>query len=594
MNYRLPLLTTLLLLLLSSFTRAQEQDTAFKKLHAEYMKLYNSPQPSDRFYEISQQLMEYYKEQDNTDGYYKVRINEALYDTEHGFTFRAIKKANATLQDMKQEHIKQYSIVYIVLGTLFDNRGNYRLANDYYLKALKSADPQDEGTLISIYTRLASLKSTREPKEAWEWNEKFKVLAKPTPDYYKVYLILKGQICFFLEDKKRFEDNYRELERFIRQHPDQNWDGTLLTQTMHEVFTGQYEKALETMKKDTISSDVFNNLDIRIKAFQLMGMGQEALATVNKRRDVRDSLNSNMIFDNINEINGEMELLKLNEKAAKEREIWLAAVIVLLLAALSLIIWRHLTRRRYQKKLLKQNKKLEVALSRAEESDRMKDSFIEHVSHEIRTPLNVITGYAQIVTNPDYKLDEESRNRMLNDISKNTTEITYIVNELLEVAQDESREHYLKDDVVVVNKICRKMLEQAEKKNQGHLKMTFDTLLPDDFTIRSNERALEKLLEQLLNNAMKFTKEGSVELKVHESPDYGLVRFVVTDTGIGIAKQYQEHVFERFFKADPFKQGFGLGLTMSRKIAELLDGSLELDKEYSTGARFILSLPVED
>lgn len=594
MNYRLPLLTTLLLLLLSSFTRAQEQDTAFKKLHAEYMKLYNSPQPSDRFYEISQQLMEYYKGQDNTDGYYKVRINEALYDTEHGFTFRAIKKANATLQDMKQEHIKQYSIVYIVLGTLFDNRGNYRLANDYYLKALKSADPQDEGTLISIYTRLASLKSTREPKEAWEWNEKFKVLAKPTPDYYKVYLILKGQICFFLEDKKRFEDNYRELERFIRQHPDQNWDGTLLTQTMHEVFTGQYEKALETMKKDTISSDVFNNLDIRIKAFQLMGMGQEALATVNKRRDVRDSLNSNMIFDNINEINGEMELLKLNEKAAKEREIWLAAVIVLLLAALSLIIWRHLTRRRYQKKLLKQNKKLEVALSRAEESDRMKDSFIEHVSHEIRTPLNVITGYAQIVTNPDYKLDEESRNRMLNDISKNTTEITYIVNELLEVAQDESREHYLKDDVVVVNKICRKMLEQAEKKNQGHLKMTFDTLLPDDFTIRSNERALEKLLEQLLNNAMKFTKEGSVELKVHESPDYGLVRFVVTDTGIGIAKQYQEHVFERFFKADPFKQGFGLGLTMSRKIAELLDGSLELDKEYSTGARFILSLPVED
>lgn len=591
MNYKLPLLTILLLLLTGASAAKDDQDTTFQHLRLEYLKLYNSPQQSERFYDLSQQLMNHFQQEGNLKSYYKIRINEALYDTEHGSIYRAVKKANDILEDMKKDQIKEYGIVYTVLGTIFDTRGNYRMAGQYYRKALDAADKNDKGTLVSIYSRLSSLKSTREPKEAWEWNEQFGKMAADTPEHYKVYLVLKAQICFFLEDKQQFEDNYQKLEDFMQQHPQLDQNGMLLTKMMHEVVTGQYDKALQTMKADSIPHNAFDQLDIRIKAYQLMGMGEEALAVVNLRRDYRDSLNSDMIFDNINEINGEMELAKLNEKAAKEREMWLIVVIVLLLAALGLIIWRHLTRHRYRKKLIKQNKELEIALSRAEESDRMKDSFIEHVSHEIRTPLNIITGYAQIVTNPNYGLKEEERNRMLSDISKNTTELTYIVNELLEVAQNESREHYPTDDTIAVNSFCRKMLEKAEMKNNGRLELKFVTQLSDDYTFNSNEPVLGKVLEQLLSNALKFTKEGWVELKVHESPDLGLVRFIVTDTGIGIPAQYQEKIFERFFKVDTFKQGFGLGLTISRKIASLLGGSLALDKEYSGGARFILSLP---
>jgi signal transduction histidine kinase len=241
--------------------------------------------------------------------------------------------------------------------------------------------------------------------------------------------------------------------------------------------------------------------------------------------------------------------------------------------------------------LSKQNKQLEIALSRAEESDRMKDSFIEHVSHEIRTPLNIITGYAQIITNPEYELDDEERNRMLNDINKNTSKITYIVNELLEIAEDDSKQHYPKNDLIAVNEFCRKIMDYAERINSGRLKMLFNSELTDDFSFYSNRHVLEKVIEQLLNNAIKFTHTGFVELKVHESPDHGVVRFIVTDSGIGIAEENQEHVFDRFFKEDPFKQGFGLGLTMCRKMAILLGGSLFLDKEYKAGARFILTLP---
>lgn len=203
-----------------------------------------------------------------------------------------------------------------------------------------------------------------------------------------------------------------------------------------------------------------------VKAYEMMGRSDLALKEVNKRRDVRDSLNSDMLFNNINEINAEMGIAKLNEKAAKEREMWLAVVIILLVSALGLVISRSLMRRKMEKKLRQQNKDLKVALSRAEESDRMKTSFIEHVSHEIRTPLNVITGYAQIVSNPDYTLNQELRDKMLSEINHNTMEITDIVNELLEVAQDESKEYYVKEDAIAVNELAKQLLASAEKKTR--------------------------------------------------------------------------------------------------------------------------------
>ena len=134
-------------------------------------------------------------------------------------------------------------------------------------------------------------------------------------------------------------------------------------------------------------------------------------------------------------------------------------------------------------------------------------------------------------------------------------------------------------------------MKWAEQGNHEHLRLTFDTELSDDFTFCTNLRALEKVMEQLMSNALKFTQEGGINLRVHQSPDHGMIRFIVTDTGIGIAKEHRQHIFERFFKVDSFKQGFGLGLTMSQKMAILLDGSLFLDNTYTNGSRFILTLP---
>lgn len=87
-------------------------------------------------------------------------------------------------------------------------------------------------------------------------------------------------------------------------------------------------------------------------------------------------------------------------------------------------------------------------------------------------------------------------------------------------------------------------------------------------------------------------KRDRWSLFVHESPDHGCIRFIVTDTGVGIPKDQQEKVFERFYKIDSFQQGFGIGLSLSRKIPTQLGGSLAIDKNYENGARMVLTLPI--
>ena len=585
------LMLAVTLLLCCPLLAQENKDSVFQQLRKTYLMLYNEPDKEAEFYEASEKMKTYYLQHDQLDSYYKCRINEALYDSERGYTYRAVKKANNTLEDMKKDNIKQYQVVYTVLGSIFDERGNYRMAEQYYRDALKNAAPKDTGSLIGIYSRLADLKSTREPQEAWQWNEKFGSLVVNNPDFYKVYLILKGQISFFLADRNKFDQAYQEMKHLLIQHPEVNELGTKSMQLMHEVLHGHYDEALTIIREDTLNQDDLNQLDIHIKAYEMMGMERMAMEQVDKRRNLRDSLNSNMLFDNINEINAELGVFKLNQEAAREREIWLGAVIILLLLGLALVISRYLMRRRYQKRLLKQNRELEIALDRAQESDRMKSSFIEHVSHEIRTPLNVITGFAQVITNPVYELNEEERNVMLNDISKNTLEITNIVNELLEVAEDESKEHYQQNDDIRIEQMCKDMMTRMEVFNNGKLQMRFHSMIDNKLTIHSNRNALEKILSQLMKNAIKFTEKGTVELQVRERAANGGIEFAVTDTGIGIPEEYHEKVFERFFKVDSFKQGMGLGLTTSRKMAELLGGTLDVDSNYRKGARFLLVVP---
>ena len=103
--------------------------------------------------------------------------------------------------------------------------------------------------------------------------------------------------------------------------------------------------------------------------------------------------------------------------------------------------------------------------------------------------------------------------------------------------------------------------------------------------------AIQKILTRLMSNALKFTEQGSIKIRLRINNEE--LSIAIEDTGIGIPPEHQEKIFERFYKVDSFKQGIGLGLTVARRTAELLDGTLTLDGTYTSGARFVLTLPVE-
>lgn len=570
---------------------AEEKDSAYMALYRHYYQLFDTDS-TEEFYKTSELMQERYVEKGNILSYYKIRQNEIFYDADHGEFYKAIKKANDLLEEMKGSETKHYELPYMSLGSIFDQRGNYRIAVHYYQEALNNISPEDSTGLAHIYSQLASVNLTRNAEKAWKWTRCLASVISHDSLYYKTYLTLKGQIYFFCGEKDDFFKNKCEFDDFLKRMPSLDANGEQVMKIMDNAFNGKFDEALHLLNEKTQDYDDIGRCDIRIRIYEMMGHNDLALRETKIRRDLRDSLSNDLLFNNLNEINAAIGVAKLNEKVAKEREFQIDAVILLLLIAIGLTISRYISQRRYQKKIEKQNEQLEITIDEAKESERMKDIFIKHISHEIRSPLNVITGYAQLITNPAFELETKERNKMVQAIGRNTIAITDIVNDLLEISQEESKERYRKDDHIAINDFCRQILEETEEVNKGRLKLSFQTTLPDDFTIQSNQGSIERILRQLLGNALKFTEHGQVELSIYESHDSGSVHFAVTDTGIGIPEEQQEQVFTQFYKLDMSKQGLGIGLSMSRKIATLLGGNLVIDKNYHSGTRMVLSIPI--
>jgi signal transduction histidine kinase len=459
----------------------------------------------------------------------------------------------------------------------------------YSDKAISLVAPKDTIGMIGALLGKANLETSVHPDEAIALVDRCQPLCKDFPSHYSYGQTMKALAYFFKNDPKSFfllQEEYNTYKAANKLQDDQN-DG--IFQTINAVFTGNYEEAIRLIQDKSLYSENMGHFDMLIQLYQLRGDKNMVIRQLQRKINAVDSLNANFIHENMNEMNAEMEVYKAQQQVIRTRLYWLTAVVVLLIAIIALLFWRYFTRRRYQKKILQQNEQLEIALSEAKESDRMKTAFVQHISHEIRTPLNIITGFAQVVSNPDYELSKEDRNRIMADISHNTTEITNFVNELLELSESESQSVYQLDDDVDVPTICQEAIEASETANQGRLVLSVNSELPEGYRLKSNAAAIRKILDRLMSNALKFTVNGSVTIRLKS--EKGQLKIEVEDTGKGIPHDQQERVFERFYKIDSFVQGMGLGLTVARRSAQLLGGTLTIDPTYTTGCRFVITLP---
>ncbi len=256
---------------------------------------------------------------------------------------------------------------------------------------------------------------------------------------------------------------------------------------------------------------------------------------------------------------------------------------------------------------LSEQKRIEAELvaakERAESADRAKSIFLANMSHEIRTPLGAIIGFAELLL--DENQSKETRDANLETIIKNGRHLTRIINDILDLSKIDSEAFRVTQQEFSLRELMedlRALLGTQALEKSLELRILVETELPE--RIRSDAGRIKQVLVNIIGNAIKFTQNGRVEIRIRGNPIEGedgrrwQLEWLIDDTGIGIRPEERERLFKAFAQAQPsiarMYGGTGLGLHLSRKLAQALGGELVLTKsECGKGSQFCFSIPVE-
>ena len=236
---------------------------------------------------------------------------------------------------------------------------------------------------------------------------------------------------------------------------------------------------------------------------------------------------------------------------------------------------------------------LVIAKERAEESDRLKSAFLANMSHEIRTPMNGILGFSELLKTPGLTGDEQQK--YIRIIEKSGTRMLNIINDIIDISKIEAGLIKLELKETNINEQIEFIYTffKPEVETKG-MKLSFNNhLTAKEATIKTDTEKLYAILSNLVKNAIKYTKEGAIEfgyLKKDEN-----LEFYVKDTGIGIQKDRQSAIFERFIQADiedrDARQGAGLGLSITKSYVEMCGGKIWVESEEGLGSTFYFAIP---
>ena len=246
-------------------------------------------------------------------------------------------------------------------------------------------------------------------------------------------------------------------------------------------------------------------------------------------------------------------------------------------------------------KLYQANQELLKTKERAEESDRLKSAFLANMSHEIRTPMNGILGFSRLLKDPGLSGDEQ--NNYIKIIERAGDRMLNIINDIISISKIESGERnisYTDTDIYnQVDFVCNLLKPEAENKNIGlYIDKQFSK---KNIVIRTDGEKLFAILTNLVKNAIKYTQQGEITIGYSQKEEF--LEFFVKDTGIGIAEDRQDVIFERFIQADiqnvMAKQGAGLGLSISKAFLDMLGGKIWLESKEGIGSTFYFAIPYQ-
>ncbi len=246
-----------------------------------------------------------------------------------------------------------------------------------------------------------------------------------------------------------------------------------------------------------------------------------------------------------------------------------------------------------------ERKKMQVELveakEKAEESDRLKSAFLANMSHEIRTPLNSIIGFSELLGDPDF--DQEQKDEFIKTIVENGNSLLLIISDIMDFSMLEAGQLRTKPESISASELIEEVFNdfagRARIKNlEFKISETSDNV---EIIFESDRYRIRQIFSNLISNSIKFTEKGGIEIGYQRQGDF--ILFNVKDTGIGIAKEHFQSIFERFRQVDTAKTrkygGNGLGLAISKNLAELLGGKIWLESQICEYSNFFFTIPIE-
>lgn len=553
-------------------------------------------QKAIEYYNLSLQIM---RDADNRAGTAKAINNLGIVYYDMGNLDEALKYYEKSLEieiEMGEEELQTY---YNNIGLVYDHRKQYDKALEYYEKSLAIAEKMNDLSGVST-----ALNNIGELYAASGQNELAIIVMKRS-------LAIEKQS----RDKHGISIAYNNLGELY-------FLGDNLSMSQH-YNDSSFQLAKELGNPELLQENYLNYYKIN----KAHGLFAKALENLEKHTALKDSLFSENLQQQIAEIQGkydleqkekEIELLNsknlLNQITLKNKQTLLQRQQIILLILVTAIVviligLLILSKQTRQKKLAYQlldqrNRELErsrrdllAAKEKAEESDRLKSLFLANMSHELRTPLNGILGFTEILrtdlTDPDFRemadIIHSSGQRLLDTLNA-IIDLSVIESNKAEVSITYVRLHEL------INEATHKFAEAAEAK---HLQLIVDPA-GEETTIYSDRNILVRMLNILINNAIKYTAEGFVRVSTNIITDGTSQQLLlkVSDTGIGIPAANLPNIFDRFRQGSEgharLYEGAGLGLAICKKYVGILGGDIRVESTPWQGSTFTIALPIKN
>ena len=455
------------------------------------------------------------------------------------------------------------AINYANLGTLFERKKQFDSAMVYYGESMRlNSEVKSKLGMSLCHTHFGQV------------YEKRQMIDSAIVQYNLAYDVIKGD---------------RDLWHILA--------STLALARVY-IIKGSMDKAWGLLCDAEKTAEEINSLrhlaqvsKLKYQWFEKKGNNAKALEYYIRNRKFEDSLNNEENTSRIQNLRVDYERqskqyeinLLENELTHQKLESTRILIAVTFVAIVLLVIW-IITLIRGRRQLKKANDEIAEAYQQTKKALEVKTAFMKSMKHEIRTPLNGIMGFSQLLSSM-YTADEQAH-QMTEVIEKQSMLLAKIIDDILEIADADTVKPKIEN--CAIDEIVESSMATARQVVNADVALAYKPF-STGVVISTDSHILQTILVKVLDNAAKFTKQGSITVLTKQI-EHG-ISFIVEDTGSGIPADKTETVFDQFTKLDEFSQGTGMGLTLCRTIIQKLNGKIFVDTSYSGGCRMIIEIP---